>query len=170
MLTEFLEAGRVVGTHGVRGELRVEPWCDSPEFLRQFKTLYWEKDKTPVEILSSRVHKTLLLVCLRGINTVEQADVLRGRVLCFKRAEAKLPPNTYFHQDIIGLEVKNAETGEDYGKITEVYQTGANDVYEVTGSSSEKILIPAVPQVVKKVSPENGILEIVPMEGMFNEN
>ena len=68
MRKEFLEAGKVVGTHGVRGELRVEPWCDSAEFLTQFKTLYWEKGSVPVKVLGARVHKSLVLLRLEGVD------------------------------------------------------------------------------------------------------
>ena len=72
MLKEFLEAGRIVGTHGIKGELRVDPWCDSPDFLAQFKTLYTKDGAQALEVISSRVHKNLLLVQLKGIDTIEQ--------------------------------------------------------------------------------------------------
>ncbi|MCH3972562.1 MAG: ribosome maturation factor RimM [Oscillospiraceae bacterium] len=168
MKTEYLEAGRIVGTHGVSGELRLEPWCDSAAFLQQFDTLYWQTDKTPVKILASRVHKSLLLVKLQGITTVEQGDTLRGRVLCFRRADAALPAGAYFHEDLIGMEVRDAQNGQVYGKLTQVYTTGANDVYEVKDSAGRTVLMPAIAQVVKKVDLEQNVLEIVPMEGMFD--
>ena len=168
MKTEYLEGGRIVGTHGVRGELRLEPWCDSAEFLWQFHTLYWEKDKSPVRVLSARVHKTLLLLTLEGVTTVEQADTLRGRVLCFHRADVVLPEGTYFQQDLIGLEVRDARSGAVLGTVSQVYQTGANDVYELKDIAGKVTLIPAIPQVVKRIAPDDGVVEIVPMEGMFD--
>ncbi|ARP50880.1 MULTISPECIES: ribosome maturation factor RimM [Caproicibacterium] len=168
MKTEYLEAGRIVGTHGVRGELRLEPWCDSASFLRQFHTLYWEKDKNPVQVMSSRVHKNLLLLTLEGVATLEQADALRGKVLCFRRADVNLPEGTYFQQDLLGLTVTDAQSGQVYGTLTQVYSTGANDVYEVKDTDGKTVLLPAVPQVVKKIDLESGTLEILPMEGMFH--
>lgn len=168
MKLEYLEAGRIVGTHGVRGEPRLEPWCDSAEFLRQFETLYWEKSKEPVHVVSSRVHKSLLLLILEGVTSVEQADALRGRVLCFRREDVHLPENTFFRQDLIGLTVRSAEDGKIFGTLTSVLETGANDVYEIREPSGKTTLIPAIPQTVKRVSLEEGIIEIVPMEGMFD--
>lgn len=168
MKTAYLEAGRIVGTHGVRGELRLEPWCDSAEFLKQFSRLYWEKDQTPVKVLSARVHKSLLLLTLEGVTTVEQADALRGRVLCFRREDVELPAGTYFQQDLIGLAVRNARTGAPYGKLTAVYGTGANDVYAVTDSAGRETLLPAIAQVIRRISLDEGVLEITPMEGLFD--
>ena len=80
MKNPFLEAGRVVGTHGVRGELRVEPWCDSAVFLKGIRTFYWENGREAVRAVSARPHKNLLLLKLEGIDTVDQGDALRGRV------------------------------------------------------------------------------------------
>ncbi len=91
MLKEFLEAGRIVGTHGIKGELRVDPWCDSPDFLAQFKTLYTKDGAQALEVISSRVHKNLLLVQLKGIDTIEQGDRMRGKVLFIKRSDVTLP-------------------------------------------------------------------------------
>ncbi|MCH4238989.1 MAG: ribosome maturation factor RimM [Oscillospiraceae bacterium] len=168
MKSEYLEAGRIVGTHGVHGELRLEPWCDSPQFLQKFQTLYWEKDKAPVRVLSSRVHKNLLLVTLEGVTALEQADTLRGRVLCFRREDAPLPEGTFFRQDLIGLSVRDSQTDKVLGTLTEVYETGANDVYEISDSNGKKFLCPAIPQVVKKISLDDGTIEIAPMEGMLD--
>ncbi len=168
MKSEYLEAGRIVGTHGVHGELRLEPWCDSPQFLQKFQTLYWEKDKAPVRVLSSRVHKNLLLVTLEGVTALEQADTLRGRVLCFRREDAPLPEGTFFRQDLIGLSVRDSQTDKVLGTLTEVYETGANDVYEISDSNGKKFLCPAISQVVKKISLDDGTIEIAPMEGMLD--
>ena len=90
MLNQYLEAGRIVGTHGLAGELRVDPWCDSAELLAKLKTLYWDKGTQKLDVVSSRVHKTLLLLQLRGIDTIEQADTLRGKILYLNRADLPL--------------------------------------------------------------------------------
>ena len=84
---EFLEAGKIVGTHGIRGELRVEPWCDSADFLTGFKTLYWNGGETPVKVLGARVHKSLVLMKLEGVESATQGDLLRGKVLDYKTSK-----------------------------------------------------------------------------------
>ena len=117
MKNPFLEAGRVVGTHGVRGELRVEPWCDSARFLTGFSEFYWDGGKEKVKVTSSRPHKNLLLLKLEGIDTVEQGDALRGRVLYLNRKDVKLPEGRYFVQDLMGLSAVDADDGHVYGKV-----------------------------------------------------
>ena len=96
----FLETGKIVGTHGVRGEVRVDPWSDSPEFVKRLKHLYFDEGKVPVSLESSRVHKNQVLLKLKGVDTVEQADALRGKVLWLDREEVQLPEGTVFQQDL----------------------------------------------------------------------
>lgn len=170
MRKAFLEAGKVVGTHGVRGELRVEPWCDSPSFLAERGTLYWDASGTrPVHVRSARVHKSLVLLSLEGVDSLETADTLRGRVLYLARADVQLPPGRFFIQDLLGLSVFDADTGTCYGTLTDVFETGANDVYEVTGSDGKKYLLPAIPDVLVDTDIETGRMEIRPIRGIFDD-
>lgn len=170
MQKKYLEAGRVVGTHGVRGELRVDSWCDSPEFLSGFKKLYWDEGRKPVEVLAARPHKTLVLMKLAGIDTATQADVLRGRILYIDRADARLPKDSYFIQDLLGLSAVDADTGVSYGKLTDVFKTGANDVYEITGDNGKQYLIPVIPDVIIETDLEAETLRIRPIRGIFDED
>ena len=169
MKSPFLEAGRVVGTHGVRGELRVEPWCDSARFLTGFSEFYWDGGREKVKVVSSRPHKSLLLLKLEGVDTVEAADALRGRVLWLARKDAALPEGRYFVQDILGLSAVDADSGRVYGKVTDVFPTGANDVYQVTDGDGKEYLVPAIRDVVVRVDPDDGVLELRPMRGIFDD-
>ena len=169
MKSPFLEAGRVVGTHGVRGELRVEPWCASARFLTGFSEFYWDGGREKVKVVSSRPHKSLLLLKLEGVDTVEAADALRGRVLWLARKDAALPEGRYFVQDILGLSAVDADSGRVYGKVTDVFPTGANDVYQVTDGDGKEYLVPAIRDVVVRVDPDEGVLELRPMRGIFDD-
>lgn len=170
MLQKFLEAGRIVGTHGIRGELRIEPWCDTAEFLSRFSTLYWDADgNSPVQVVSARPHKRLLLAYLEGVESATQGDALRGRVLYIRRADVKLPDGVWFVQDMLGLSVLDADTGKEYGKLTDVLKTGANDVYEVTSPEKKQYLVPSIPQVVVERSPADGFIKIRPIKGIFDD-
>lgn len=168
MRKEFLEAGRIVGTHGIRGELRVEPWCDSAEFLTGFKTLYWENGATPVKVISSRVHKSLVLLKLEGVESATQGDLLRGKVLYLARKDAKLPEGRYFIQDLLDMEVQDADTGAVYGRLREVFQTGANDVYRIQGENGKEYLFPAVEEMIVDTDLENGVIKVRPISGIFD--
>lgn len=163
----YLEAGQVVGTHGVRGELRVQPWCDSPAVLSRLHTLYWDEGGEPVHV-RSRVHKNLVLMKVEGVDTVQEASSLRGRVLYLDRRDLKLPEGHYFIQDLIGLKVVDADTGAEYGVLTQVSPTGANDVYHVRTPDRE-VLIPAIAQVVTETDVERGMMRIRPLKGLFDD-
>ncbi len=169
MLNQYLEAGKIVGTHGIKGELRVEPWCDSAEFLARLKTLYWDKGTQELDVVSSRVHKTLLLVKLKGVDSIEQADTLRGKVLYLNRSDVKLEKGRYFMQDLIGMDVYNADNFIYYGKLTEIMHTGANDVYQITSESKKNYLIPAIPDVIIDVNIADSKMLIRPMRGIFED-
>lgn len=169
MKNPFLEAGRVVGTHGVRGELRVEPWCDSARFLTGFSAFYWDGGREKVRVVSSRPHKNLLLLKLEGVDTVEAGDALRGRVLYLAREDAKLPEGRYFVQDLMGLSAVDADTGRVYGKVTDVFPTGSNDVYQVTDEAGRDYLVPAIREVIVRVDVDGGVLELRPMRGIFDD-
>ncbi|MBE6794003.1 MAG: 16S rRNA processing protein RimM [Ruminococcaceae bacterium] len=168
MLKQYLEIGKIVGTHGVRGELRVECWCDSPQFMANFKTLYFNEGLDKIQV-QSRPHKNIALVKIKGVDTVEQADLLRGRVLYVNRKDIKLPKGTNFIQDIIGLEVVDVDTKVVYGKVTEVIKTGANDVYEVKDENAKAYYIPVIKDVVVETNPKKGVVLIKPMKGIFDD-
>ena len=165
----YLEAGQIVGTHGVRGEVRVQPWCDSPQQFATFKKLYWDANgKQPVKV-KGRPHKNIALVVLDGITTVEAAQVLRGKMLYVDRKDLKLPKDRYLVQDLIGLTVVDADTGETYGTLTDVSQTGANAVYHMATDKGE-ILIPAIPDVVVEINLKKDVLRLRPMKGLLDDD
>ncbi len=167
-MEQYLEIGKVVNTHGLRGELRVDPWCDSPQFLCQFKTLYLKKGETKLSV-SSRPHKTIAIVKAKGIDTIEEAEKLRGRVLYINRSDARLAPGEYFIQDLMGLDVIDIDTSKNYGKITDVLKTGANDVYQVTDEKKKDYLIPVIDDVVKEIDINGGKVLIKPLKGIFDD-
>ena len=165
----YLEAGQIVGTHGVRGEVRVQPWCDSPQQFATFKKLYWDAaGKQPVKV-KGRPHKNIALVTLEGVDTVEAAQVLRGKMLYVDRRDLKLPKGHYLVQDLIGLTVVDADSGETYGTLTDVSQTGANAVYHMATEKGE-VLIPAIPDVIIEIDLKKDILRLRPMKGLLDDD
>lgn len=169
MKKQFLEAGKIVRTHGIRGELVLEPWADSPEFLAEIKRLYFDGGKTDAGLLASRVHKGRLLITLRGVTTIEQGDALRGKVLYLDRADVQLEEGQVFLQDMIGLKAVDGTTGREYGELKEVLPTGANDVYRIVDRDGKEYLFPAVKHMVKRISVEDGVIELLPIPGIFDE-
>ena len=168
MKKEFLEGGKIVGTHGVRGEMRVECWCDTPQFLAKFKTLYFDNGAQKIKV-QSRAHKNMVLVKMPGVDTIEQADTLRGKVLYIKRSDIKLDKGVNFVQDLIGLQVTDSSTGEVYGTVNDVLRTGSNDVYEMKDEGGKMYYIPAIPDIVDEIDIEGEVLKITPMKGLFSD-
>lgn len=166
-MKRFLEIGKIVAVQGLKGEIRVEPWCDSPEFLCEFDLLYFNKGETPVNIVRSRPHKNIVLMKIEGVDTPEDAQKLRGKILYMDREDVELEEGCYFVQDLVGLEVVDADDGTVYGKLSQVTATGANDVYHIKYGEKE-YLIPAIPDVIVKTDIENGKLIIRKMEGLFD--
>jgi len=164
----FLEAGKIVRSHGVRGELCLEPWADSAEFLLQVKDFYFDRVGTrPAGLLSSRPHKGRLLVTLRGVDSVEKAGALRGRVLFLDREDVRLEKGQYFLQDLIGLRAVDGRTGQEYGTLAEVLNTPANDVYRIVKGDRE-YLFPAVSHMIQETDLEGGVIRLLPIPGIFD--
>ncbi len=164
----YLEVGQIVGTHGVRGEVRVQPWCDSAEQFAGFKKLYWDDNGSQPVKVKGRPYKQMALVTIDGVTTVEQAQVLRGRVLYVSRRDLHLPKDRYLVQDLIGITVVDADTGNPYGTLIDVSQTGANPVYHMQTPKGE-VLIPAIPSVVISIDTKADILRLRPMKGLFDD-
>lgn len=170
MLKPFLELGKIVGTHGVKGEMRLNPWCDGPQFVNNFKTLYLDNlGNEKVSVVSSRPHGNVALIRLENINTIEQAEKLRNKMLYFKREDAHLPANTWFIEDLTGCTVKETDSDRVYGTITDVMKTPANDVWTIRGADGKETLIPAIKSVIINADIANGIVEIKALRGLFDD-
>lgn len=166
MKKEYLEAGKIVTTHGVRGEVKIMPYTDTPELLCEFDRLFIGKDKAELYIERARVAKNMVIAKIEGVDTVEAAEKYRNKVLFMHRDDLELDEDIYFIQDLIDMEVKDADSGFVYGKITDVLQNGANDVYVIKGD--REYLVPAIPDVVISTDIDSNIMLIRPLEGLFD--
>jgi 16S rRNA processing protein RimM len=163
MKKELLQAGKIVNTHALKGEVRIYPYCDSAEFLCDVKKLYI--DDQAYKVTSSRVHKGQALIHFKGINSIEDAEKIVGKLVYFNKEDVALEEGQYFIDDIIGLQVEDIDTGEVYGKVTDVITTGANDVFEVTGD--RVLLVPKIDDVVRDINLDQQVIKIRPLQGLF---
>ena len=161
-----IETGRVAAVHGINGEIKIQPWADQPEVFLDFPRVRLGEDEYDTERV--RVHKGMVIAKLRGVDGVEQAQGLLGRTVWVRREALPLPEGAYFVQDLIGMRVLDADSGEVYGVLTDVLATGANDVYTVRTPEGRELLIPAIPQVIISVDIPARIMRIAPMEGLFD--
>ena len=169
MLKPFLEIGEIVTTHGVMGEVKIYPWCDEPEVLCELPRLYLADGAQPRKILQARVHKNMCLVLLEGVEGMDAARRLVGRTVWAARADLQLEPGRYFVQDILGCEVRNADTGRVYGRVVKVDHPAANDVYTIEDAQGKQFLFPAVAEFLDTLCPEGQYILVRPIHGMFEE-
>ena len=158
MKLQFLEAGEIVSTHGVRGEMKVLPWSDGPDFLLDFKRVRIQGVDYTVE--SCRVQKTCNLLKVKGIDTMEQAQSMRGKTVEVYREDA--PSDMIFVAELIGLEV--TANGESIGTLADVLDYPGNKVYVVKGT--HEYMIPAVKQFIEDIDLQAGVIRVRLIEGM----
>ncbi len=169
MLKKFLQCGKVVGTHGVRGFLRVQPWCDGPDFLCGFNNFYLDENgEKKLAAESIKVHGNICLLKIRGVDSIEDAESLRGKILYIYREDCDLPEGSYFIEDILGSAVIDARTGKELGRLSDVSSTGANDVWHVEKDGRE-YLVPKIPDINAEVDLENSVIKMIPLRGIFED-
>ncbi len=165
-MEKYLEIGQIVNTHGLRGDLKVMPWCDDPEIFDELA--YVIIDDNEFEIEKSRMQKNMVLLKLEGIDHINDAEKYRNKVLYIPREElGELPEGTYYICDLLGCSVETVD-GRMLGRICDIIKTGSNDVYVVEDESRKQVLIPVIDEVVKSVDVETKQIIIEPLKGLID--
>lgn len=170
--SEYYRIGEIVRPHGIRGDVKLEPSTDDLSRFRELKQAYLERGTSvsPVALSHVRLLPAAVVLHIEGVETPEQAEQLRGAFLCVDRGHTvQLPDGSFFISDLIGCEVSDTE-GKEYGPVTAVYRTKANDVYEI---GNGKLMVPALRAVLHSVDPEaNRIVldaEVLREVGLFED-
>lgn len=166
-MEKYLEAGKIVGTHALKGEVRAEIYCNSVQQFCSLKRLYFDKGAREIAV-KSRPQKNIAIVKIKGVDSVSAADALRGRLLYLDREDLSLDEGEFFICDIVGLEVIDADSGRRYGEIASVFNTGANDIYEMKTDGGKNIYIPVIDEIVIRIDIEAKAVLIRPMKGLFD--
>ena len=166
----YLEGGRVCNAHGVRGLVKVEHWCDSPRVLAERKRVFIARGGDYVEhaVLSASVAGQTVLMSLSGVTTREEAVAMKGTVLYLYRDDIPVAKGSMLVADMIGLPVRDAETGELYGEISEVSDAARGKLFHIKTPSGKEVLLPDVPQFIKRIDAEDG-MTVTPIPGFFDE-
>jgi len=162
MNDKFLKVGKIVNTHGVRGEVKILPWADSPDFLAEFERVYI--DGEPVNVTKARVHKNSVIAAFDGVTDIDGAERLRDKTVYIDRGDVALEEGRHFIADLIGLRAVDADTGKELGHVADVLPRPAHDVYVIQGE--REILIPAVPEFVDEINVDEGFISFRLIEGM----
>ena len=162
-----IEIGKIVNTHGLKGHVKVEPWCDGIETFEYLKRVFI--DNFEYEIESVKIQKNLFLLKLNELNSVEEAEKLKNKVIYANEDEMPpLPEGIYYIKDIMGLEVYDGE--RHIGKITDWIETGANNVYVIKRPKGKDVLIPAIDSVIKKIDIANNKMSVNMLEGLMDDD
>ena len=166
--SQFLECGKIINTHGVRGGLKLESWCDTPQDLASLKKIYIKQgaDYKCHKVKKASVFKQFVLFELEGINDIDAAEMLKNTIVFADRDDISIDEDSFFLADIIGLPVFDLESGEKIGTLSDVLNLGASDLYEIDTKNGKK-LIPAVDEFIKEIDLEKGIFVSL-IEGMLD--
>ena len=164
MRKEYLECAIIINTHGIRGDVKLESLCDSPDILADMDRVFIEKGGKYIErkVNHASVFKQFVIMSIEGIKDIDEAAAMKGVKLYAKRDDFELDEGTYFIADLEGLDVIDNVSGELLGKIKEVINRGAHDIYVISTPWGEK-MVPVVDQFVKKIDIDKGVyIETIP--------
>lgn len=168
-MQEYFELGQIVNTFGVKGEVKVKPFTDNVEQFETLKSILVVKNKETVEmkILSAKFHKGMVLLMLEGVEDMNEAEKLKGCLIKIHRKDARqLEEGEYFIADIIGSDVYT-DTGDYLGKVDDIYNSGAQDIYVVKDELGKQVLLPSIKEVILNVDIENQKVTVHLLKGLI---
>lgn len=169
MEKKYLEMGKITNTHGIRGEVTAQSWGDYEDDLVDFDYFYVGKNKTKMEVEHARPHKHVVLIKFKGVDDCNAAEALKNQLLYMDRDEMEeLEDGCYYIADLEGI-TAYLEDGRVLGKVTQVMQTGANEVFVIKNESGKEYLVPFIQDCVKDVDIEQKRCTITPLEGLFDD-
>lgn len=168
-MVDYFEIGQIVNTYGIKGFVKVVPYTDNIKRFERLKSVYIEQKNKIIEVFIEEVKysKSLVLLKIKGIDSIEEAEKYKNAIIKIERKDAvKLPENTYFIADLIGLDVYTLN-GDNLGKLEDIFKTGSNDVYVVKNELGKQILLPAIESVIKQIDLSNGKIIVNLLEGLI---
>ena len=168
MQKKFIECGKIVNTHGCKGGIKAESWCNSEQDLAHLGRVFIQNGGTYAEykVLKASVFKQFVIFELNGVDDMDKALLLKNKVLYACREDFQLEEGEYFLADMIGLDVIDADTAQKYGTLKEIINRGSSDIYVVDTENGER-MIPAVDEFVISVDINKGVF-VRPIEGMLD--
>lgn len=166
-MKDMIDIGKIVNVHGLKGEVKIVPWLDFPEMFEVFDTVYTDEGKRALSVRSVKYQKANIIAGFEEVTDANSAQLLRNKTLYVPRELFDdLPEGTYLIADIIGLKVVDDTT--EYGVITDVIQTGSNDVYVVEREGDKPLLVPALKDVILDTDLESGVITVKLPEGLLD--
>lgn len=166
-MKKMLKVGKIINTHGVRGDLKVFPLTDYMERFEELSWVYVDGSNEKLYIKNVKYMPTVVLLSFEGYEDINLVEKFKDKYLLIDESQRMdLPKDTYYIADIVGLDVYTAQN-EYMGKVKDIIQTGSNDVYVIEGGDNKEIMIPAVKEFIPEICLEEGKIIIDPIEGMI---
>ena len=155
---KYIERAKIINTHGCRGGIKLESWCNTPEDLASFKCVYLLEAGKYVKhkVLKASVFKQFVIMELDGVDNMDAAMALKNKILYADRDDFELEDGEFFIADLIGVDVIDADNGKVYGRLTDIINRGASDIYVVSTEAGER-MIPAVDEFIVRVDVNMGV-------------
>ena len=167
---KYFSVGKVLAARGIYGEIKVQTWTDSPEDFLLIQKLFLDVDAQPLEITSKKIHKSQVVLKLKNVNSRNEAELLRGKKLYAFREDIPLAEDRYFIEDLKGLKIVDAVSGDNYGTLKDVMNTGANDIYVINNETGKEFLLPIIDGTIEEIDLENEFISVNPIKGVFDDN
>lgn len=167
-MKQYLEIGKLVNTHGIKGELKLDLWCDDIDYVKQFDTVYLDdKGSQPLTPVAVRPQKNMAIIKFAEITSIEQAEEYKNKIIYGNRDDAVIDEDANYVADLIGCRVVDIETEQEYGKVSDVFNHGASDVLELLDNGTKKY-VPVIPDIVKEIDTDSALIKIKYMKGLFD--
>ena len=169
-MVKYFEIGQIVNTFGIKGQVKVMPYTDDIKRFDELKQIYIDK-KNQLQLFQIEqvsYHKDMVILKLKGIDTIEEAEKYRNCYLKIDRKDAKkLPEGTYYIADLLGLEVYTND-GKELGKLVDIYNSGSCDIYVVKDDNGKQILLPNIQDLKKEIDLVNEKIVVYPIKGLLD--
>jgi 16S rRNA processing protein RimM len=165
---DFLAVGKLHRAHGLQGEIRISVWTDFPERLVPGACFYLGPEHQVIRVRSVRAHQNQMIIAFDGYENREQVNLLRNQVVYVRRSELpSLPDDEYYLHQLLGMHVVEADGERDLGRIVEILETGANDVYIVRADNGEEYLLPGSEEVVVDIDFDQSVMRVQLLPGLL---
>ena len=165
-MNDLLEIGQIVNTRGLKGEVKIMPWCDDSAVFEELEYILIDGNEYDIEYV--KYHKNFVILKLSGIDNINDAEKYRNKILYVEREMlGELPEGTYYICDLIGCQVKTV-SGDMLGEIDDIIKTGSNDVYSVKNNTGKPVLIPVIDEVVKEVNIDEKYVIVELLKGLID--
>lgn len=167
---KYFPVGKILGTRGISGELKVQFLTDDAEDFLSIDRLFLDVNAEPLEILGERVHKSNILLQISSVRDRNSAEALRGKFLYAFREDIPLREDRYFIEDLKGLEIIDTASGKVHGILKDVINTGANDIYVVGGEDGKEYLLPIIDGTIQEINLDDEKIFVTALKGVFDDN